>query len=266
MSILLDALKKSEQQRRQLAGTDALRAAERASPAPAQSRPWTLLALAVLAAAVLAALLWRYVGPPGALPDDGAGATADAPTERAVPAPSTAESAIAPAASKPKTLVAELPAGSNEDSGATGGKASAEDQAQLSRSFNEYRAEAPEVRASQSGTQTAEVKTEPLAAASQPQPVRSLESSPAPSPGASPEPRVSGPISYWELPQSVRDDLPKLHISVLVYAERPEDRFVLVDGQRMGERHEVGGGLVLEEIRRDGAVFSYRKYRFLIKG
>ena len=64
----------------------------------------------------------------------------------------------------------------------------------------------------------------------------------------------------------MRDDLPEMRITVLVYAERPQDRFVLVNGQRMVERDKLEGGVVLEEIRRDGAVFLFRTYRFLVKG
>ena len=80
------------------------------------------------------------------------------------------------------------------------------------------------------------------------------------------KPHIAEPISYWELPQGVRDTLPEIRISVLVFAEDPGDRFVLSNGQRLVEKDELEGGLVLDEIRRDGAVFRYRKYRFLVKG
>ena len=80
------------------------------------------------------------------------------------------------------------------------------------------------------------------------------------------KPHISEPISYWELPQGVRDTLPVIKITVLVYAEEPDDRFVLTNGQRLVEKEELDSGLVLDEIRRDGAVFKYRKYRFLVKG
>ncbi len=73
------------------------------------------------------------------------------------------------------------------------------------------------------------------------------------------------PISYWELPQGIRDNLPEIKITVLVYAENPDDRFLLSNGQRMVEKDELDGGLVLDEIRKDGAVFLYRNYRFLVK-
>ena len=80
------------------------------------------------------------------------------------------------------------------------------------------------------------------------------------------EPHVAEPISYWELPQGVRDNLPEIKITVLVYADKPDDRFLLTNGQRMAEKDELQSGLVLDEIRRDGAIFLYRKYRFLVKG
>jgi hypothetical protein len=80
------------------------------------------------------------------------------------------------------------------------------------------------------------------------------------------EPHIAEPISYWELPQGVRDNLPEIKITVLVYADKPDDRFLLTNGQRMAEKDELQNGLVLDEIRRDGAIFLYRKYRFLVKG
>ena len=83
---------------------------------------------------------------------------------------------------------------------------------------------------------------------------------------AASQPQATEPISFWELPQSVRDSLPELRITVLVYADRSEDRFLLMAGRRLFERDEFEPGIVLDEIRRDGAVFLYRNYRFLVKG
>jgi general secretion pathway protein B len=72
------------------------------------------------------------------------------------------------------------------------------------------------------------------------------------------------PIGYWELPDSVRADVPVIKFSVLVYAANPADRFVLVNGQRLGEGDALKPGLVVKEIRREGVVFSYRLYQFLV--
>ena len=76
--------------------------------------------------------------------------------------------------------------------------------------------------------------------------------------------RYPAPIDYWELPDSIRADVPEIKFSVLVYANQPDSRFVLVDGQRLGEGDSFQEGLVVEEIRRDGVVFSYRRYKFLV--
>ena len=76
---------------------------------------------------------------------------------------------------------------------------------------------------------------------------------------------MTEPISYWQLPQSVRDSLGELRVSVLVYAENPQDRFLLVNGQRLREQESLEDGLLLLEIQRDRAIFSYRDYRFQLK-
>jgi hypothetical protein len=54
-------------------------------------------------------------------------------------------------------------------------------------------------------------------------------------------------------------------VSVLVYAENPQDRFLLVNGQRLREQESLDDGLLLLEIQRDRAIFSYRDYRFQLK-
>ena len=78
------------------------------------------------------------------------------------------------------------------------------------------------------------------------------------------DPYKSEPLSYWALPQSIRDDMSEIKITVMVYSEEPSDRFLLVNGQRLLEKEELSAGVRLEEIRRDGAIFRYRNYRFLV--
>ncbi len=78
-------------------------------------------------------------------------------------------------------------------------------------------------------------------------------------------PLEPAPISYWELPDAVRADLQEIKFSVLVYAKTPADRFVLVNGQRLVEGDSPQSGLVVKEIRRDGVVFTYRLYQFLVE-
>jgi len=78
-------------------------------------------------------------------------------------------------------------------------------------------------------------------------------------------PGEPAPISYWELPDAVRSDVPEIKFSVLVYATDPADRFVLINGQRLGQGDSIQPGLEVKEIRRDGVVFSYRLYQFLVE-
>jgi general secretion pathway protein B len=78
-------------------------------------------------------------------------------------------------------------------------------------------------------------------------------------------PGEPAPIGYWELPDSVRAEVPEIKFSVLVYSTNPSDRFVLVNGQRLAEGDTAQPGLVVKEIRRDGVVFSFRLYQFLVE-
>lgn len=79
------------------------------------------------------------------------------------------------------------------------------------------------------------------------------------------QPDAPGLLGYWDLPDSVRADVPEVTFSVLVYDKNPENRFVLINGERLTEGDAHQPGMVVEEIRRDGVVFSYRLYRFLIE-
>lgn len=83
-------------------------------------------------------------------------------------------------------------------------------------------------------------------------------------PGQS-ERRQPDPISYWELPDAIRAKVPEIKFSVLVYSKNPEDRFVLINGQRHREGDSLQSGPVVKEIRREGVVFSYRLYQFLVE-
>lgn len=78
-------------------------------------------------------------------------------------------------------------------------------------------------------------------------------------------PQIPAPISYWELPDAIRADVAEIKFSVLVYSKRPAERFVLVNGQRLAEGDSPQEGLVVKEIRRDGVIFSYRLYQFLVE-
>ena len=253
MSILLEALKKSEQSRKlgetPTLGTPVEGVSASESPA-ANLVPGVLI---LLSAIVMAWFGWQqYIVPE---PVDSTAEPAMASTrEEPVPEVSEAEG------SSPRTLTenyrapAESPPASQS---ADAGSDAAETQ-KLQQSVEQFVAEqdsAPEV-----------ATTEPDITADAEDAMEQAREPEEPSEDPGLAPHIAEPISYWELPQGVRDNLPEIRITVLVYADKPADRFLLSNGQRLVEKDELDSGVVLDEIRRDGAVFTYRKYRFLVKG
>lgn len=65
-----------------------------------------------------------------------------------------------------------------------------------------------------------------------------------------------------ELPASIRQEIPRMAISGHVYSAEAEGRLVGINDQLVREGESPAPGLVLEQITPDGMVFSYKKYRF----
>ena len=60
------------------------------------------------------------------------------------------------------------------------------------------------------------------------------------------------------------DNLPPLHLDMHVFADRPQDRFVLINMHRLGEGDTLQGGVHVDAIRPDGVVLSYQGTQFLL--
>jgi general secretion pathway protein B len=60
------------------------------------------------------------------------------------------------------------------------------------------------------------------------------------------------------------DGLPSLHLDLHVFAERPRDRFVMINMHRLGEGDSLPGGVQVDAIRPDGVVLTYHGTRFLL--
>jgi general secretion pathway protein B len=284
MSILLDALKKSEEQRR-LGQTPSIHSGDRpAQPDRPARSAWISASMAVIA---LGVMIWfgleQYDQPAGsgtvnenasAQPSAGelAGAPADTgQQERAAVTENAAgmqdrERARTPVESfsspRPDPAVAAGPAAAAESpneglAGAVAGFEPPNDELSEGTSADVSVDAVRDTR----DVAAALVPAEPAASRSQ-QPSGRTE------PGSESESRArnSAPISYWALPQGIRNELPDLRITVMVYAADPSARFILVNGQRLVEGDPLQEGLVLREVRREGAIFTYRNYRFLVDG
>ncbi len=92
---------------------------------------------------------------------------------------------------------------------------------------------------------------------------------PAPSPESSTPPEVvqESPASNLpdlsDLPLAVRQALPPLVLNMHLYRATPADRVVILDGQRLGEGG-MAGDIQVAEIRSDGVVLVAKGQRFLL--
>lgn len=85
----------------------------------------------------------------------------------------------------------------------------------------------------------------------------------APSPHPPPESRFRL-YDLKSLPESVKEDLPDINISVFVYSDDPSSRVVKINGQTLREGQELTDGLKVEKIVPEGIIFNYEDYRFRV--
>ncbi|GEM_PF-877535 len=83
-----------------------------------------------------------------------------------------------------------------------------------------------------------------------------------PEPQAEPEPENL--VSYLGLPPDIRNDIGELAMNAHVYSSTPGRGFVIVNGRRYRAGDALQEGPVLEDIRPEGAVMTYRGRRFML--
>jgi hypothetical protein len=64
-------------------------------------------------------------------------------------------------------------------------------------------------------------------------------------------------IPYYDLPESIRGQLPAILISAHVYSSNPRQRSIVINNNFMEEGEYLIDDVILYEITRDGAIFSY---------
>jgi general secretion pathway protein B len=70
------------------------------------------------------------------------------------------------------------------------------------------------------------------------------------------------PVTSSALPASIRKQLPPLSVAVHAYSDTPQDRLVSINGRMLREGDTLAPDLRLEQITPDGMIFTYRGYRF----
>lgn len=104
------------------------------------------------------------------------------------------------------------------------------------------------------------------AAAPPPAPPAAVAAAPVPPPAAArpAAPPPAAPVAAGEAPigNGLPADAPRLAISGGVYSANRAQRMLIVNGQVVNEGADLGGGIVLEEIRPKAAVLRFRGGRY----
>lgn len=261
MSLILEALRKSEAQR-QLGNAPNLHSATPLIRRERRLPPWLVPALVLMAVGAMAWGLGRM-----AVPDPGNGDSAPSPAvlEEPIPLPlqPRAAAAVDSAPSVPSQRVGPARPPVAADAGAP----------------------APDAAPSAPPAPAAARTPSPSPAADPAPPSTSGQSTSVPAPAPAPAPAVAevdppapairtgasaaGDVEedllrLSDLPASQRADLPELRITMHVYSEDRDRRFAIIDGRRVGEGALLPGSAVVDEIRRDGIVVDLGGRRVLL--
>lgn len=227
MSFILDALKKSENERQQQVPAEFVTVPSNPDAPRAPRWLWVLGALLIVNIVVVGALVTR-----------------DEVPGIATPVPGNTEAALPEGAD-----VRPIPQSATSDAEAVPVDVDFADR------LDEARRKLPERAPADSTAGTVTGKFEDSSASAR-QPVTTARSSTASSRALLPsldELRVNGEVS-----------LPELHLDIHVFSDSPGDRFVFINMDKYREQDTMSAGPVVREITREGVVLEYRGKRFIL--
>lgn len=238
MSYILDALRKSDEQRRR-GSAPTLLTPQIAPAAPARSHSliYALLALVTLAAGIAIGTLrpWQSSPPSASQPQP--------PLAEATRAPaSPADAGVAPSL-VPEPAAKAAPAVAQPASPPAADTAAKAAPSPL----------APAKKAPESAPRPRKPAPEPLAAGKE---------KPAAKPAAKKAETEPALVAFSELPVPVQQEIPRLAITVHAYSANPSERLVGINDQVLREGASVTEDLKIERITPDGMIMTYKGYRF----
>jgi len=80
--------------------------------------------------------------------------------------------------------------------------------------------------------------------------------------GSGDAPRETKVAAFAELPVAIQEEIPSLSISAHAYSPTPRERLIGINDRVLREGEHAAPGLLLEQITPDGMVLSYKGYRF----
>jgi general secretion pathway protein B len=246
MSYILDALKKAEAER-QIGDVPSIHApapgaSVHAEEAPFVRRylPWLITGL--LAAAILAYLVWSH---PWSHNEATPAVLVQAPIPAPIPTPAPAPVQPAPAAvNEPPAPVQAAPI-------------------------------APTPQVAPVPEKPAHPEKQAVAAVEKPKAQEAKVAAPAPTAAPVPPPETSGtattpaPVpeeagTVQDLPAAIQRELPPVTITGYLYARNPADRSAVINKKLLHEGESIAPDLVLDKLTPKGAVLNYKGYRYRI--
>lgn len=263
MSLILEALRKSEAERRLGRAPDLLAAMPVLhAPAPRSRWPMRIAGICVVIAAIAMGWWWMRAMPnaqqeSASAPslrsashrDTGIGTTRDA-------ANNAPHASIAMRKSQPPVITLPVTSAPHPIAPITAAPA------------HQSVVAAPKPATMPAPIQASRDAAPPKLAVEVPVPAQSniaiTSATPTPAPATAPPADEPALLSLAELSASERIGLPTLKVSMYVYAEDPAQRFMIVDGQHVGEGARLADGVTLVRIRRDGAEIDAHGRRLLL--
>ena len=253
MSLILEALKKSEANRRLGQAPDL---GTPFTPARRERSPvWALLVIALS----LGAGLWWWFG-------RGASAPAPAKPPVAAAAPTT-PIRLAPSTRKPTPAMRAADAGGNAQPSRPDAQIWVAAQRRPDASGHTAERSAPPAARAVAPPRPGPAPAAPAQPARAPKTadMRGYTPPPQPHPETAPTPPVVPKLdmpTYYDLPFATRKALPQINLSMHVYTADPKQRFVILDGTRMAEGDTTSDSITVREIRPDGVVLEFQGQRF----
>ena len=258
MSLILEALKKSEAERRLGRAPDLLTPA--AMPVP-ERRPWLWLwgvVFGLAAALIVVLVLWARsaLDAPTARPP--APASASAP---AAPPPDTTMSAPppapAPVSRTPANAIANAPLPQDPDFAST-------ERESVPVPAHAIPLPPPAPPTPRQNTPSPPAQAQPVVTRPLPASLPAAASVPVTVPEPEPAQTLEPLQHLATLPASLREGLPPLRLSMHVYDPDPAARFVLIDGKRYRQGDAIAPGILVDAIRPDGVAIAHGQQRFLL--
>ena len=235
MSYILDALKKSDQQR-QLGAAPTLSTVQATAAQDRQPAYWVYGVLAVVLLGAGVAIGWLQ------------------PWQAQQPLPVAEINAMKPL--EPKLNLAAPAAQPVQPNASRQPEPQSVSATRLAAPDNSRNQEAHAL------ARTEPHRTPPKAVVAHPGEAASAVAKKPPATGLADGAQEQGAMAMAELPDPIRQEIPKMTVSLHAYARNPKDRLVSVNDQLLREGDALSPGLKLEQITPAGMIFSYKEYRF----